>query len=362
MEEYLTEESENFIKISHFEEVWKEKAPSKRLELGRKQAVRFREYFLNHSSKVPYYRSFNLVRVPYPTTYAFNGHATSYSPFIHIVNRLFIVQFNTKQGLKTLLVSPTDVQASKETPYFKRLSTQFGMFQSLAEPIIAPRYSTVEQYVEMVGLKPEHIDYITFDHLHTQNIQKWFGNTQKNIPAYFPNAKLLVPRQEWESTNALLPNQADWYCPGGTQGVPADKVVLLDNDVIIGDGVALIRTPGHTEGNQSIVVHTDEGLLVTSENGVGADAYSPHQSNIPGIRAYAAATGVEVIMNGNTLEHGLNQYVSMVIEKSIAGPSVRNTNFYNVVSSSEMSWYWLFPVTPSFTFDALHFGKISISH
>lgn len=35
---------------------------------------------------------------------------------------------------------------------------------------------------------------------------------------YFPNAKLLVTRQEWESVHGLLPIQADWYCPEGTTG------------------------------------------------------------------------------------------------------------------------------------------------
>lgn len=66
-------------------------------------------------------------------------------------------------------------------------------------------------------------------------------------------------------------------------------------------------------------------------------------SNIPGLAQYAKQTNMEVILNGNTLEHGLNQYVSMVIEKEIAGPSVRNPTFPNVVNSSELSWYFLFP-------------------
>ena len=82
-----------------------------------------------------------------------------------------------------MLVSPTDVDASRETPYFKRLSGRFGALRAITgihvnsytnmiEPIIAPRYNSVESALETVGLSPEDIDYITFDHMHTQNVTK----------------------------------------------------------------------------------------------------------------------------------------------------------------------------------------------
>jgi hypothetical protein len=68
---------------------------------------------------------------------------------------------------------------------------------------------------------------------------------------------------------------------------------------------------------------------------------------------------MEVILNGNTLEGGLDQYISMVQEKEIAGPSARNPDFYNVVPSSELTHYWGFPgIRSTFTFGPLEFGKI----
>jgi len=257
-----------------------------------------------------------------------------------------------------MLVSPSDVDAAKETPYFKRLADKFGsgVVKKWGEAIIAPRYNTVESCLKEVGIKPEQVDYITFDHLHTQSLRKWLGDSQHE--AYFPNAKLLIMRQEWESVHNLLPPQAIWYCPGGTSDVLEDKIILLDHDVMIGEGIALIQTPGHTEGNHSIVVHTEEGLMVTSENGVGADTYAPEHSRISGLKDYVHFSGMEVVLNGNTLERGLDQYVSMVLEKTIAGQSTRNSNFPNIVSSSELTWYWLFPdVVPSFNFGPLCFGK-----
>ena len=98
--------------------------------------------------------------------------------------------------------------------------------------------------------------------------------------------------------------------------------------------------------------------MVTSENGVGPDAYAPLSSDLKPVRRYARDTGMEIILNGNTLERGLDQYVSMILEKTVAGTSERDERFPNVVCSSEMSSYWAFPgIEPTFEFGNLSFGK-----
>lgn len=322
-------------------------SPRDRLHAIKRQARIFREQMLA-GPRVVYYKSFDLVRVPYPSAYALCNAYRGPSRYVHILNRMIVVQFQSAEGIKTMLVSPSDVPRNRETPYFRRLRER----RWLPESLLAPVLGTVEGALQSIGLKPEHVDYITYDHLHTQDVRRWLAE------GYFPNARLLVTRQEWISAAQPLPPQKDWYCPGGTEGVPEDRLVLLDSDVLVGEGVALIRTPGHTEGNHSIVVHTDEGLLVTSENGVGADAYAPEHSRIPGLRKFARDTGMDVVLNGNTLERGLDQYLSMVLEKEIAGPSRRNPDFYNVYPSSELTGYWLFPGTaPTFSFGPLEFGK-----
>ncbi|RHX83496.1 hypothetical protein [Leptospira stimsonii] len=329
--------------------------PVDRLEDVRKRARKFREKMLS-GSQVVFYRSYDLVRVPYPTRYALLNAYSLPTPYMHILNRLFIIQYRTGEGIKTLLFSPSDLDGNAETPFFKRLAESFGPFQSIGKKIIAPILNTVEECLQDAGISPEKVDYISYDHLHTQDIRKWLGaNGEKG---YFPNAKLLVMREEWESVQGLLPPQSDWYCPNGTGGVSSDRIVVLDGDVELGQGVALIRTPGHTYGNHSLVAHTPEGIFVSSENGVSADSYSPLKSRIPGVKKFAKATGMEVILNGNTLEIGLDQYISMVQEKEMAGVSLRNPDFYNVMPSSEMTSYWLFPGTsPTFSFGQLSFGS-----
>ncbi|MBM3290454.1 MAG: hypothetical protein FJY92_09905, partial [Candidatus Hydrogenedentes bacterium] len=192
-------------------------APQDRLDAIVAACGPFREEMLA-AAPVPYYESFDLVRAPYPRRYALKDACTVPIPYVHILNRVFIVQFRSEDGLKTILVSPSDYRRNSETPFFKALSLSFGALRAQLEPLMAPELGTVETALAQAGVRPDQVDYITYDHLHTQDVRRWLGTP--DTPAYFPNAKLLVMRQEWESAQALLPPQKQWYCPDGIAGVP----------------------------------------------------------------------------------------------------------------------------------------------
>jgi hypothetical protein len=139
-----------------------------------------------------------------------------------------------------------------------------------------------------------------------------------------------------------------------------ERLLLLDGDVELGVGVALVATPGHTDGNQSLVLNTPEGIWVSSENGVAADNWHPHLSRIPGVKREAAFLRREVILNSNTLEDSIDQYDSMVKEKAIADPNRADPRFANVFPSSELvSWRRQWPVVPSFTYGGIKHGHIT---
>lgn len=342
--------------VDHFDGARDAAVPTRREASVLDRASAFRRDALG-VAPVPFYRSVELVRAPYPVRYGLRDAAKVATPWMHIVNRMFVVQFPGAGGtLRTLLASPTDFESAAQTPFFARLRASFGPLADRAADLIGPPTGTVTEWLARIGIRPEDVDYITYDHLHTQDVRRWLGSHGR--PGELPNARLLVMRQEWESARGLLPPQRDWYRPAGIDGVDPDRVVLLDGDVAVGEGVWLIHTPGHTEGNHSIVVRTPEGLMVTSENGVGPDSYRPHASQIPGVAQFARDTGQEVVLNGNTLERGLDQYLSMLQEREIAGPSERNPAFPNVVCSSEFDAFWLFPgLKPTFRFGDLCFGR-----
>lgn len=333
--------------------------PEERRAAAVRRGEALREYLLDRP-RVRFFRSFSLVSFPYPVRYGLRDACALPWPYLGLTNRVFVVQVDSPAGVVTVLVSPSDPDRNAETPFFKGLVGGFGPISPLAERLVTRRGVSVLEALEACGLSPEDVDFITYDHLHTQDLRGWLGDATASDPALrrglLPRARLLVMEEEWQTVLGPSAPQAPWYCPRGAAGVDPARIVRLSGDVTVGDGLALVRTPGHTEGNHSIAAHTPEGLFVTSENGVCPDSYAPEASRIPGLRD-AARRGMDIVLNGNTLERGLEQYFSMVFERALAGPSAREGRFPNVLPSSELTPMWFAPgLAPTLAIGDLSFG------
>lgn len=336
--------SEPFQALAGLAEAWQPSSPGERLRRLRRAAAEAREELLSEGPVVAC-ATCPLVSFPYPTLFAFSGAARSPAPFVMLTHRMQVVQLEVEGSLKTLLFNPSDVQRNKAAPYYANLIRRFGKL--MAERVIPTYHGTVEGHLEALGLRPEDIDYLAYDHLHVQDVRRWLGG---DGPAYFPRAKLLVHRREWQSARDLHPMSAVWYVPGGVEGVPEERVVQLEGDVRLGRGAALLSTPGHTLGNLSLALVTPKGLFAISENAVAAECYTPLQSRIPGVRSFAEQLGYEVVLNGNTREASLDQYSSMIVEKTLAGPAPDNPAFVNVFPSSQLTHSVLAPLlSPTYT-------------
>ena len=108
-----------------------------------------------------------------------------------------------------------------------------------------------------------------------------------------------------------------------------------------------------------LVLHTDGGMWTISENGVGVDNYAPEASRIPGVRRFARFYEVEVVLNGNTREHSLDQYTSMILEKGLSDPSRARPEFPQHFSSSEMVSHPLAPgLAPTMGHGSITHGEV----
>jgi hypothetical protein len=329
-------------------------SPALRLQKLRRATVEAREAFTKEGPVLAV-ATCDLVTFPYPSLFAFSGGALSPAPYVMMTNRMQVVQFLEDGAHRTLVFNPTDYERSREAPFYKSLREKYGEF--LSTKVMSKPHGTVQSHLTSLGLTPEDIDYIAWDHLHVQDIRGWLGGD--GVPAYFPRAKLLVQRAEWESVKNVHPLEQVWYVPGGTDGVPEERVVLLDGDAWLGQGAAILATPGHTLGNMSLAVATDREVFVTSENGVATESYSPLQSRIPGVRNYAEHLGLEVVLNGNTRESSLEQYTSMIVEKLFAGPSKVDGAYVNVHPSSMLTPSMLAPgLGPTVTLPAPNYGDV----
>jgi glyoxylase-like metal-dependent hydrolase (beta-lactamase superfamily II) len=349
----MTVTSDALRTVTDFDAAWATWPRGDRPAALRAAAEAFRARFTGVVQGV---RTVDLVSAPYPAKYAFAGAARAVNPYVTLVNRLVVVRYTDFSGTdRTLVWEPTLPAGSRHAPFYAHLATKFP---SALEPLLAPEHCSVQDALARCGLTPADVDVVLFDHLHVQDLAMLLG-TARTEPL-FPNATFLVQARELDTLRSVHPMQWAWYVGTDLGDVRLDRVVTLDSSAELGEGVAVVRTPGHTDGNQSLVLRVPgSGVWVSSENGVALDNWFPAHSRIPGLRSYAASMGREVVLNANTLENSIDQYDSMVLEKALADP-LPGTPFRQLLPSSELAplkRQW--PLVPTRLVGGVEVGSVS---
>jgi glyoxylase-like metal-dependent hydrolase (beta-lactamase superfamily II) len=336
-------------RLAHLDDAWRVSCAGSRLEAVRRAAPRLKEA-IAASGKPLCVRTFDTATLPYPLKFGLQGACLLPLPVLIMRNRMQVVQWREGGKVRTLLVNPTDAERSKRAPFFSKQIAMTGKY--LSGKIMTQSHGEVLASLTSIGIRPADVDYVTFDHLHVQDVRRLLGE-------WFPNAVLLAQKEELGIFERLHPLQHAWFIPDALAGLDPGRIVALEGDYLLGPGVAIVRTPGHTVGNHSIVVHTDSGMWTISENGVGVDNYVPEASRIPGVRRFARFYDVEVVLNGNTRENSLDQYTSMILEKLLADPCRARPEFPQHFSSSEMIAHPLAPgVAPTLAHVSITHGEV----
>jgi hypothetical protein len=340
-----------FRPILEFEGVYDIWPRGQRPEAIRRAAEAFKRRFKSQG-EVLGARSVDIATAPYLSQFAFHGAARTPNPYVSIVNRMVVVQFEDWGGTRrTLVWEPTEPDGSAAAPFYSQMierSQRNPVYKAL-EKVYYQQHTVPEDALASAGIAPAEVDFISFDHLHVQD--------PRLILPHFPAAKLLVQDREIATLRSLHPMQWLWYVEDALAGVAAERIELLDGDLELGRGVAIVWTPGHTDGNHSLVLNTPDGVWVSSENGVSSDNWQPELSKIPGVRQYALASRREVCPNANTLEDSIDQYDSMLKEKALADFSKRDPRWKQILPSSELrasKRQW--PVVPSYRHGGIEYG------
>ncbi|WP_432187519.1 hypothetical protein [Streptomyces sp. Tue6028] len=327
--------------------------PGAQLRQIREQAMAFRKEF--PTTGVPAsVVTCDLVTLPYPTRFGLFRASRSIAPFLSITNRMLVIRWvDSAHRQQTLLFEPSDHEHGRYTPYFDNLSRRTPGF---IERRVVIEHGTVLGHLKQLGIAPEEVDYLLFDHLHTQDLRRWVGTTapQRDLrtqpQAAFPNAKVIVQRDELAGMAELHPLQKPWYQPATYRAVPAEAFLPIDGSVVLGPGVAVVKTPGHVFGNQSLVLNTSTGIWVSSENVIAAEALTPQHSKLPGLAKWSRQWQQEIVLNANTIESTADQYNSVIFEKLLADRSQSDSRFLQFFPSSELTGMWTNPGTrPTFT-------------
>jgi len=305
----------------------------------------------------------DLITLPYPTRFGLWRASMSPAPFVSITNRMLIVRWTDDSGhRRTLLLEPSDIELGTNTPYFAALAQRTPDFITRR---LVERHGDVLTHLRTAGIDPAEVDYLVFDHLHTQDVRRWIGTTTPQpdlgatepIEPIFANARLLVQRSELIALDHLHPQQRPWYQPDTYRDLRAEAIMPVDGDVLLGPGVALIATPGHATGNQTLVLNTSTGIWASSENAIAAECLVPQHSKLLGVRRWSQHWEQGVVVNANTIESIAAQYNSLILERAIVDVSVRDDRFPQFFPSSELTHRWTNPWTaPTFVHERITHG------
>ncbi|NLV20556.1 MAG: N-acyl homoserine lactonase family protein [Syntrophomonadaceae bacterium] len=106
-----------------------------------------------------------------------------------------------------------------------------------------------------IGLKPDDIDIVIITHLHFDHAA--------NINL-FPQAQFILQKKEWEYAQAPLPIQRGVYMTEILGQLESFDLVLAEDGYEVAEGVNVICVPGHTKGQQAVVVNTSDGKYVVA--------------------------------------------------------------------------------------------------
>ncbi len=350
----------HFKEIAELDEGWRDPRPGPRLADMRARAEAIAREF-RALGPVRGVRTVDLLPFPYPVAFGFWQAAPTRAKYLLMRNRFNLIEFADFSGqARTLLVNPSEADLSGRAGFFEQARRELLPFVPLSLLTRSP--GPAQLLRSELGVDPARVDYVTFDHLHVQDLRRGLVGEDGRPPLY-PNAKLLVNRRELETLRSLHPLQRPWWISGALDGVPEEKIVALEGSAWLGPGLALVWTPGHTLGNHSIVFNAPgHGVYAVSENAIAPECYMPETSKLRALRDYARKYAAEVVLNGNTLESAMSQYTSMVVEKALVDRGAPGGELPNMLCSSPfvrspLAW----GIGPSFVTPPVNAGVLAHS-
>lgn len=112
----------------------------------------------------------------------------------------------------------------------------------------------IERQLDKLGLRPSDIDIVLHTHLH-------FDHCANN--ELFSNAKFIVQAEEIAWALNPPPYGVFWFREFGSHILNVrDRVIAIDGDMRITDGVEVWKIGGHTPGGMAVAVDTKKGRVV----------------------------------------------------------------------------------------------------
>lgn len=125
-----------------------------------------------------------------------------------------------------------------------------------------------EEALEKVFLEPEDVDVVILTQAHFDHLQ---------YAKKFPNAEFIIQEDELRTAKNPHPVFASIYEPIQPVLDEINFSVVEGNKEIV-EGVSVMKSPGHTEGGQSVIVETEKGdAIITGLCVIDENFYPPEE-------------------------------------------------------------------------------------
>lgn len=297
---------------------------------------------LRGGPKVLCVRSIPLGGFPMPASAVLGGAVQLPWPFVVLGHRALLIQMRAEGRVRTLLFNPLDPAAARRSVLFERVAASLPA--ALRERLLRSA-KPIEQSLAEQGVAPEAIDLIAFSDLRFVDLRPLLGSNFPHedgslVLPRFPNAKLLTPTaalDEWREPHPIARSR---LVADGLDGVPSERMAIAETDLLLGEGCALVQTPGRFPGHQTLFVRGERGVFACSGNGEAIDAWMPYESSIPGLRRYCRTYGLDVLPSPMAFA-AADQVASMIFERSVVDRVESAPAFPQVLPSFEVRPSWL---------------------
>lgn len=191
-----------------------------------------------------------------------NGQTTAPGPEMFYLSQwdknynLYTYFFQLKAAGKTILV---DTGCGDIDNINEMLAKEFGGKISFE----LPEEERIEAYIKKKRINPDEVDYVILSHLHHDH--------SSNIDL-FKNARVVLSKRGWLEymkkerpyyyNDILFPTKPIKYI----SALPADKIILVDDEMEILPGLKVFYAGGHTPGCLAVEAKTAAGNVVMSSD------------------------------------------------------------------------------------------------